>query len=83
MTEVATFLPGDPDLLVRASLSCPHCLHDVAWVLDLEGEDATASCTCRSCGAERLLVLTAEQALRLEIGGDLGDQGMPPHGLWP
>lgn len=83
MAEVATFLPQDPDMLVRASLACPQCLHDVEWELHGANDDATADCTCPACGARRELVLSPDQAMRLEIGGDLLDEGMPPPGLWP
>jgi len=83
MAEVATFLPQDPDLLVRASLACPRCLHDVEWEIAGAAEDASARCTCPSCGERREVLLSPEQALRLGLGGDLGDDGMPLPGLWP
>jgi endogenous inhibitor of DNA gyrase (YacG/DUF329 family) len=82
MAEVATFLPLDPDLLVRASLSCPRCLHDVEWEMHGGTEEATASCECPSCGTSRDVALTPEQALRLGIGGDLDDEGPPAPGVW-
>ena len=83
MAEVATFHPDDPDVLVRASLSCPRCLGDVDWELIGRDHDATAACTCAGCGTHRDVVLTAGQALRLQLGGDLGDEGFPPPGFLP
>ena len=83
MAEVATFLPDDPDVLVRASLSCPRCLGAVEWRLVGRDHEALADCTCTRCRDRRQVVLTAGQALRLEIGGDLGDEGAPPPGFLP
>jgi hypothetical protein len=81
MAEVATFHPDDPDVLVRASLSCPSCLGDVDWELVGEDEDAAATCTCSRCRTRRDVVLTGQQALRLGIGGDLADDGAPRPGF--
>jgi hypothetical protein len=82
--ELATFLPLDPDLLVRASLACPRCLSDVQWEVYGSSEDASAHCECPDCGAERDLLLSPEQALRLRIGGELASDGVPLPGLmWP
>ena len=83
MAEVATFLPDDPDVLVRASLACPCCLGDVEWEVVGQADDATAACACPHCGTAREVVLTPDQALRLEIGGDLDDEGGPPPGFLP
>jgi hypothetical protein len=83
MAEVASFEPLDPDLLVRASLACPRCLHDVEWEVHGTADEASARCTCPACGDRRELLLSPEQALRLRIGGDLGDEGMPPPAEWP
>lgn len=77
MAEVATFLPLDPDLLVRASLACPRCLHDVEWELRGFAEDASARCSCPACGAQRELLLSPEQAMRLQVGGSLESDGFP------
>ena len=77
MAEVATFLPLDPDLLVRASLSCPRCLHDVDWEVQGVTEDASARCSCPACGASRDLLLSPEQAMRLQVGGSLSSDGFP------
>ena len=83
VTEVASFRPVDPDVLVRASLACPRCLHDVEWELTGGPDDHTAVCECPACGDRRDLGLTPEQALRLDLGGDLTSDGTPPPGLWP
>jgi hypothetical protein len=84
IAEVATFLPLDPDMLVRASLACERCLGDVEWEVRGAAEDASAHCSCRECGAQRDLLLSPEQALRLRIGGGLESDGMPlPPDIWP
>ena len=77
LAEVATFLPLDPDLLVRASLACPRCLNDVEWEVHGVTEDASARCSCPGCGAERDLLLSPEQAMRLQVGGALESDGFP------
>jgi hypothetical protein len=82
-TELASFLPLDPDLLVRASLACPRCFGDVHWEVRGASEDASARCSCPRCGAERDLLLSPEQALRLRIGGRLASDGVPlPYDAW-
>ena len=84
IADLATFLPLDPDMLVRASLACPRCLGDVEWEVHGVAEDAEARCTCPACGAQRDLFLSPEQALRLRIGGSLGSDGVPlPPDVWP
>ena len=77
-TELASFLPLDPDLLVRASLACPRCLRDVDWELRGADAEASARCRCPHCGAQRDVLLSPEQELRLRIGGQLASDGMPP-----
>ena len=82
--EHASFLPLDPDLLVRASLACTRCLTDVDWEVQGAADDAAAHCRCPHCGAERDLLLSPEQALRLRIGGRLTSDGAPlPPDVWP
>jgi hypothetical protein len=84
IAELATFLPLDPDMLVRASLACTRCLRDVDWEVHGASEEASAHCSCPHCGAERDLALSPEQALRLRIGGGLESDGAPlPLDLWP
>ena len=71
-------------MLVRASLACTACLSDVEWEVRGVAEDAEAHCTCRGCGAQRDLLLSPEQALRLRIGGRLASDGVPlPQDVWP
>jgi hypothetical protein len=69
LDDVARFLPGDPDVLVGAALSCPVCLdsEEVAWHGALEGYDPYARCDCPSCHAHWSVYLTPEQALRLGL----------------
>ena len=64
--ETATFLPADPPALVEASLSCPFCLAGSDRVV-VEGPmlDASARCSCMTCGRERSVALDPEQFLRL------------------
>ena len=82
IAELATFLPLDPDLLVRASLACPRCFADVEWELRGATEDASARCRCPGCGAQRDLLLSPDQALRLEVGGRLTSDGVPIPADW-
>ena len=69
LTDTARFLPGDPDVLVAASLACPLCLDSdaVAWDAALEGYDPSVRCSCPSCQAHWSVYLTPEQALRLGL----------------
>jgi hypothetical protein len=53
--------------LVEASLSCPVCLGTVDWLLDDEPLEASVRCRCRHCRQERVVYLTADQALRLSL----------------
>lgn len=46
-------------------------------------EDASAHCSCGCCGAQRDVLLSPEQALRLRLGGSLSSEGSPlPADLW-
>jgi hypothetical protein len=66
--ELASFRGDDDPSLVAAALACSVCLSgDVDWSLELDDFDAEATCRCRSCGYERPLSLTSEQALRLSL----------------
>ena len=66
--DIARFLGHDQACLVAASLACPVCLSgDVAWRLDLTTWEPRADCACRSCGHERHLFLSQDQALRLAL----------------
>jgi len=66
--DVASFLPVDPDVLVRASLSCSFCLSgEVAWSLADDGAGFVVRCLCQQCDNERTIGLTDDQALRLTI----------------
>jgi Zn finger protein HypA/HybF involved in hydrogenase expression len=71
-------------MLVRASLACTACLADVEWEVRGVAEEAEAHCSCPACGAQRDLILSPEQALRLRIGGGLESDGWPlPPDVWP
>ncbi|MCW3064213.1 MAG: hypothetical protein JWN32_1385 [Solirubrobacterales bacterium] len=37
------------------------------WHVEHSGYDASAACRCTSCGRERVVFLTPEQALRLAL----------------
>jgi hypothetical protein len=39
----------------------------VEWRLEHDGYDAEATCRCATCGRERVVFLTPEQALRLAL----------------
>ena len=68
MAELATFRGDDDPVLVAAALACRTCLSgDVEWALSIDDFDAEAICHCRSCGYERTVSLTSEQALRLAL----------------
>ena len=69
LADTARFAPGDPDVIVVASLACPVCLHGetVQWSAALEGYDPSVSCRCPMCDAEWQVYLTPEQALRLGL----------------
>ncbi|MCD6728325.1 MAG: hypothetical protein LT070_13935 [Solirubrobacteraceae bacterium] len=66
--EVATFLADDPDVLVRASLACPVCLHGPGAVdLRRDGDDWWVECWCVECRNRRRVELSQDQALRLTV----------------
>jgi hypothetical protein len=68
MEELATFRGDDDPALVAAALACRACLSgEVDWSLRIDDFEAEAICRCRSCGYERPLSLTSEQALRLSL----------------
>ena len=69
LSDTARFRPGDPDVLVAASLTCPVCLDSehVGWSGVLEGYDPSVRCDCPSCHAHWSVYLTPEQALRLGL----------------
>jgi uncharacterized Zn finger protein len=68
--EVATFRQDDPEILVKASLSCPVCLHEcLDWALSADLQDPSVVCTCTSCGHVRRVYLAPDQALRLAVAG--------------
>ena len=68
MQELATFRGDDDPALVAAALACRACLSgEVDWSLAIEDFDAEVLCHCRSCGYERTVSLTSEQALRLSL----------------
>lgn len=70
MIEVASFRQDDPEVLVRASLSCPVCLRGrIDWALDPDPQDPSVVCACRDCGHERRVYLAPDQALRLAVAG--------------
>ena len=66
--ELASFRGDDDPSLVAAALACRACLSgEVDWSLAIDDFDAEAICRCRSCGYERAVSLTSEQALRLAL----------------
>ena len=66
--ELATFRVDDPDVLVRAALACPYCLSsDMRFVLRESPDEWSLRCSCRSCGHQRRVEITDEQALRIAI----------------
>jgi hypothetical protein len=66
--ELANFRGDDDPSLVAAALACRLCLSgDVDWSLQIDDFDAEVICRCRSCGYERAVSLTSEQALRLAL----------------
>ena len=68
MEELATFRGDDDPALVAAALACRACLSgEVDWSLQIGDFDAEAVCRCLSCGYERSVSLTSEQALRLSL----------------
>lgn len=70
--ELATFKLDDPDVLVRAALACPYCLSsDQRFVLREAPDEFSLRCSCRSCGHQRRVEITDEQALRLAIAPPL------------
>ena len=69
LADIARFGPGDPDVIVSASLACPMCLHgdDIEAEDALEGYDPSVLCRCPSCEARWRVYLMPEQALRLGL----------------
>jgi hypothetical protein len=69
LADTARFLPGDPDILVAASLCCPVCLRGETIVCEqsLEGYDPSVRCRCPPCHAHWSVYLTPDQALRLGL----------------
>jgi hypothetical protein len=68
MEELATFRGDDDPALVAAALACRACLSgEVDWSLLIGDFEAEAVCRCLSCGYERTVSLTSEQALRLSL----------------
>jgi hypothetical protein len=68
MEELATFRGDDDPALVAAALACRACLSgEVDWSLQIGDFEAEAVCRCLSCGYERSVSLTSEQALRLSL----------------
>jgi hypothetical protein len=68
MEETAYFRSADPDCLVAAALACPVCLSsDVSWRLEESDYEASAHCTCNTCGHARTVFLVPDQALRLAL----------------
>jgi hypothetical protein len=66
--ELASFRGNDDPSLVAAALACRGCLSgDVDWSLRIDDFDAEVICRCRTCGYERPVSLTSEQALRLAL----------------
>ena len=66
--ELATFKVDDQDVLVRAALACPYCLSsDMRFVLRESPDEWSLRCSCRSCGHQRRVEITDEQALRIAI----------------
>jgi hypothetical protein len=67
-TETANFRGDDQACLVEASLACRVCLSgQIDWALRVEDWDHEVVCRCRSCGDERVVSLTGDQALRLAL----------------
>jgi hypothetical protein len=69
LVDIARFDPGDPDVIVNASLACPMCLHsdDIESEDALEGYDPSVLCRCPSCEARWRVYLMPAQALRLGL----------------
>jgi hypothetical protein len=68
LSETAHFRPDDDGCYVAADLACPWCLSwQVRWRLLPGSYDARAECRCETCGRERTVFLTPEQALRLAL----------------
>ena len=69
LADIARFHPGDPDVIVNASLACPMCLHgdDIESEDVLEGYDPFVLCRCPSCETRWRVYLLPEQALRLGL----------------
>jgi hypothetical protein len=66
--ELASFRGDDDPCLIEASLACRVCLSgDVEWSLRLDDFDGEVVCRCCSCGDERTVSLTSDQALRLSL----------------
>jgi hypothetical protein len=69
LVDIARFDPGDPDVIVNASLACPVCLHGDAIESEdaLDGYDPSVLCRCPSCETRWRVYLMPEQALRLGL----------------
>ena len=69
LADVARFRPEDPDVLVRAALTCPVCLRveDVEFQDSLEGYDPSVQCCCPSCQTRWSVYLAPDQVLRLGL----------------
>ncbi len=69
LADVARFDPGDPDVIVNASLACPLCLcsDEVESEDTLEGYDPSVLCRCPRCEAHWRVYLLPEQALRVGL----------------
>lgn len=68
MLELASFRGDDDPSLVAAALACRACLSgEVDWSLRIDDFDDEVTCRCRTCGYERAVSLTSEQALRLAL----------------
>jgi len=66
--DVARFRAEDASVLVEASFACPWCLHRASTVLLMSGDhDTTARCRCFACDRAWLVLLNAEQLLRLAL----------------
>lgn len=66
--ELATFRTDDPDILVRAALACPYCLSsDQRFVLREAPDEFSLRCSCRTCGHQRRVEITDDQAMRMAI----------------
>ncbi|HEV2821195.1 MAG TPA: hypothetical protein VGW11_11890 [Solirubrobacteraceae bacterium] len=84
--ERADFVMTDPMYVIEAALSCPMCLHTVAWRPANFGAHPTVECTCPACGHQRPVGLSGPQLLRLTAGQEDDEGRLLPPGLaaaWP